>query len=252
MGLDTALHDLQISAPDGSIDVVVAQPASGTHPGVLFYADIGGTRPTQVERILRLAAEGFVVAMPNLCYRTRRPPLFDFPRNMKDERSRARVAELIGPLTPEAIARDSTVYVEWLRRQPHVASGPLAVVGHCFSGAIAMRTAAARPGDIAFAASFHGGGLATTAETSPHRLLPGIRARLYFGHAIEDSSMPTDAIGRLDEALTAWGGTFKSETYAGAHHGWTASDGPAFHPDQAEHAFQVVSRELRESLGPSR
>jgi carboxymethylenebutenolidase len=248
MGVATRLEDFEIAGPDGVIDGVTAQPSTGTHRGVLFFTDIGGIRPTQVERILRLASEGFVVAMPNLCYRTRRPPLFDFPRNMKEERSKQRFAELVAPLVPEAIARDASVYIDWMRMQVGVAPGPVAVIGHCFSGGHAMRAAAARPADVAFAASFHGGGLATEKPESPHLLLPGIPARLYFGHAIEDGSMPPEAIARLDDALRAWGGEFESEVYEGAHHGWTASDGPVFNPPQAERAFQKILSGLRSTL----
>ncbi len=245
MGVATTSQDLQIAGSDGAIDVVLARPETGTHPGVLFFTDIGGIRPTQTERILRLASEGFVVAMPNLCYRTRRPPLFDFPRNMKEERSRQRMAELVGPLPPEAFMRDAELYVNWLHAQPGVKPGPIGVIGHCFSGAHALRAAAACPADVAFAASFHGGGLASEKPDSPHLLLPKIRARLYFGHAIEDASMPAEAIARLEDALRAWGGKFESEIYAGAHHGWTASDGQVFNPVQAERAFQEILTGLR-------
>jgi carboxymethylenebutenolidase len=245
VGVTTSTRDFEIAVPDGTIDGVIAQPATGTYPGVLFLTDIGGIRPTQVERILRLAAEGFVVAMPNLCYRTRRPPLFDFPRNMKEDRSKQRFAELVAPLTPEAITRDQGTCIDWIRTEPRVAAGSIGVVGHCFSGGHAMRAAAARPAVVAFAASFHGGGLATEKPESPHRLLPRIRARLYFAHAIEDASMPAEAIARLDEALRSWGGSFESEVYSGAHHGWTASDGPVFNPPQAERAFQKILSGLR-------
>jgi carboxymethylenebutenolidase len=248
MGVATTSRETRLAASDGDIDVVLAQPETGTYAGVLFLTDIGGIRPTQTERILRLASEGFVVAMPNLCYRTRRPPLFDFPRNMKEERSKQRFAELTEPMTSEAVDRDLGLYVGWLTTQPGVASGPIGVVGHCFSGGYALRAAAVRPDHVAFAASFHGGGLASEKPDSPHKLLPKIRARLYFGHAVEDASMPADAIARLDDALRAWGGQFESEVYAGAHHGWTASDGPVFNPPQAERAFQRIVSGLRAEL----
>jgi dienelactone hydrolase len=53
----------------------------------------------------------------------------------------------------------------------------------------------------AAAASFHGGGLYTDAPTSLHTLLPRVKAHVYFGHAIEDRSMPQEAIEKLDRAL---------------------------------------------------
>ena len=46
--------------------------------------------------------------------------------------------------------------------------------------------AAARPDRIAAAASFHGGGLVTDTAQSPHLVLPQVKARLYFGHGVND------------------------------------------------------------------
>jgi len=246
-----AIHEdrVEIGSPDGVIDGVVCAPdGADRRPAVLFLTDIGGLRPSQIDRGKRLAAEGYIVCLPNVCYRTRRPPLFDFPRDMRDERTKQRFVELTAPLTPEAVARDAEVYVDWLSARRDVAPQAMAVVGHCFSGAIALRIAAARPDRIAAALSFHGGGLATEAATSPHLLLPKVRARLYFGHAVKDSSMPVEAVARLDRALEAWGGRYESETYEGAFHGWTSSDGPVFNAAQAERAFETLSRVLAETL----
>jgi carboxymethylenebutenolidase len=129
-----------------------------------------------------------------------------------------------------------------------VADGPAGIVGHCFTGAMAMRMAAARPDRIAAVASFHGGGLATETPTSPHLLLPQIRAELYFGHATEDASMPADAIARLEAALQSWGGHYTSEVYDGAHHGWTAEDSAAYDAPQAERAFQAMTALFKKAL----
>jgi carboxymethylenebutenolidase len=129
-----------------------------------------------------------------------------------------------------------------------VADGAMGVVGYCFTGGFAMRTAAARADRIGAAASFHGGGLCTDAPTSPHLVLPRVKARLYFGHAIEDRSMPPEAIAKLDAALAAWGGRYESETYAGARHGWTASDSSIHDPAQADRAFRKLTELLSEAL----
>jgi carboxymethylenebutenolidase len=52
--------------------------------------------------------------------------------------------------------------------------------------------------------------------------------------------MPEEAIRDFERALAEWGGKYKSETYEGAHHGWTASDNPAYNQTQAERAFQEL------------
>jgi carboxymethylenebutenolidase len=241
---------VEIAASEGPIDAFLCVgPGREPRPGVIYLIDIGGIRESQVARADRLAQEGFTVLVPNLCYRTRRPPLFDFPRNMKEERSQRRMKELVAPLTPEAVARDASLYVDWLSARPEVAVGPLGVVGHCFSGAIALRMAAARPDRIGAVASFHGGGLATDAPTSPHLLLPQVRAELYFGHAIEDASMPPEAIARLEHALKAWGRHYTSQVYEGAHHGWTAEDSAAYNAPLEGLAFDAMVELFRRALG---
>jgi carboxymethylenebutenolidase len=111
-----------------------------------------------------------------------------------------------------------------------------------------MRAAAARPDRIGAVASFHGGRLYTDQPTSPHRELPRIRARVYFGHAVEDKSMPAESIAQFEDALKAWGGRYESETYEGALHGWTVPGGHAYNHPQAERAFEKLARLFAETL----
>lgn len=50
-------------------------------------------------------------------------------------------------------------------------------------------------------------------------------------------------IAHFEQALAAWGGTYESETYEGASHGWTVPDNPVFNATQAERAVAKL-REL--------
>ena len=235
-------QEIEISTPDGVSDGLLLRPEhSGSWPGVIQFTDIGGPRQATHEMAQRLAAQGYTVLMPNAFYRTGRPPLFSFKPSFPDERTMKRFAELAGPLTPEAVERDAAMYVDFLSAQPWVNSGPLGVVGYCISGGIALRVAAARPDQIAAAASFHGGGLCSDAATSPHLLLPRIKARLYFGHAHNDRTMPQTAIDKLEGALRAWGGRFGSEVYEGAGHGWTVPDASVYDKAAAERAFKALT-----------
>jgi carboxymethylenebutenolidase len=232
----------EIPATDGAAAGFLYSPAAaGRWPGVISLTDIFGIRPAASDMAKRLAASGYCVLQPNIFYRTGKPPLFDFPADLKDERTMKRFRELSGPLTPQATERDASAYVDFLARQTVVRAGGMGVVGYCFSGSMALRTAAARPDRIAAAASFHGGGLATDAPTSPHTVLPRVKARLYFAHADADRSMPPEAIKKFEAALRSWGGTFASETYTGASHGWTVPDSHAYDQPQAERAFEKLA-----------
>jgi len=240
---------VQIRTEDGTADGLLFRPEDERVPGVLHLTDIIGIRPAQSEMARRLAAQGYAVLVPNLFYRTSKVPVFDFTPNWGDERTTKRLGELAGPLTPDAMERDASKYVNFLAALEYVSDGGIGVVGFCFAGAMAVRTAAARPDKIAAAASFHGGRLFTDAATSPHLALSRIGARLYFGHAVKDNSMPAEAIAKFDRALEAWGGTYESEVYKGALHGWTVPDSPAYNQPQAERAFEKLKELFAATLG---
>jgi carboxymethylenebutenolidase len=243
-------EDLQLPLPDGLVDAVLFSPeTSGPLPGVLHLPDIGSIREAHRQMARRLAEQGYVVLMPNPFYRSRRPPVFDFPRKMGEPRTMERFAELVGPMTPDAQNRDVAAYVDHLAALPAVWPGTVGAVGYCFCGALALRAAAARPAKVAAAASFHGGSLYKADDPgSAHLMLPHVAGRLYFAHAVEDKSMTAGDIAHFEQALAAWGGAYESETYQGASHGWTVPDNPVFNALQAERAFGKLTQLFAETL----
>ncbi len=231
-------QEVEIPAADGISEGVIfthEQPA----PGVIHLTDIFGIRPSHREMARRLAERGYTVLLPNVFYRTGNV-VFDFAPKLGEERTMKRIGELFASVSADAMDRDGAAYVDYLARNDFVAAGKVGVVGYCFTGAMAMRTAAARPDKVAAAASFHGGRLYVDGPMSPHLVLPRIRARLYFGHAVQDQSMPAEAITKFEAALAAWGGKFESETYDGAYHGWTTADSQVYNPPQAARAFEKL------------
>ena len=240
---------VEIKTSDGISDGFLYHSEVGKpQPGVIHLTDIGGVRPSHRGMAQRLAEQGYTVLLPNVFYRTGRPPIFDPPFKPGDERSMKRFAEITAPLTPQAMERDASAYVDFLAAQDSVSKAAMGVVGYCFTGQMAMRTATARPDKIAAVASFHGARLFTDGPTSPHLALAEIKARLYFGHAVEDHTMPAQAIEQFNAALADWGGKYESEVYDGALHAWTVPDAPPYHPAQAERAFGKLSQLLAAEL----
>ena len=230
---------IRIAMPSGEADAYLFTPSNtqGTLPlpGVLDYPDIKGVRETSRKMSQRVADEGYLVLSPNVFYRFGPPPVFDdVPWDFTNPQTLARFRELTAPLKGEAFAADVRAYIAALD-QNGASAGPIGVVGHCFTGGLALRTAAAFPDRIAAAVSFHGGGLYSQDPNSPHLELPKIKASLYFGHAKDDDSMPAEAIMQLENALADWGGLYESEVY-NAGHGWTVPDNPLFAPEEAEKA----------------
>ncbi|HZQ25656.1 MAG TPA: dienelactone hydrolase family protein [Terriglobales bacterium] len=241
--MQVAEQKIEISAGDGKTEAYLYEPTGeGAWPAVIHYTDIGGIRAAPLAMAKRLAEQGYVVLVPNVFYRTSDLPVFKFPLKFGEDRTAQRIKELSSPLTPDAMARDASAYVDFLDTVPTVKSRAMGVVGHCYTGGMALRAAAARPDNIGAAASFHGGHLYTDAPTSPHILLPKIKARLYFGHAVKDRGMSADAIKNFEAALRFWGGEYESQTYEGAYHGWTVPDSPVYNRPQAERAFEKLTR----------
>jgi len=210
---------VEIRTSDGVSEGFLYRPESGRASGVIHLTDIRGVRPAHRQMAQRLAEQGYTVLIPNIFYRTSPSPVFDFDFALGEPRTMKRIGELAAPLSPDAMERDAAAYVDFLAAQASVDSGAMGVVGYCISGQMAVRTTAVRPEKVVAAASFHGGGLYTDSPASPHHALPRIKARLYFGHAIEDMSMPAEAIKKFESALAAWGGKYTSETYDGSRHG---------------------------------
>ncbi len=232
-----------------STGVLFHPEGQGRWPGVIHLTDIGGIRQAHRQMAGKLAEQGFLVYMPQLFYRNAEPPVMNVPRDAPREKLMQRVGELTAPLTPDAVEADSVAYVEFLSSQELVQRNkPIGVVGHCFSGAFAMRLAATCADQVAACASFHGGGLYTDAPDSPHLLLPKISARLYFGHAVKDPFMPESAIEGLNRALAEWGGVYESEVYEGAYHSWTSPDSPVYNRAQADRAFAKLVELLRAAI----
>ena len=239
---------IEVATSDGIADGYVYHQDAGTpRPGVAFYTDIRGIRQANRDMACRLAAEGYTVLLPNVFYRTGRPPVMD-PK-AEGEEMRKRFGEIRAPLIPSALDDDARSYAGFLDGQDSVGDGPMGAVGYCFTGGLALRTAAVLPDRIVAAASFHGGGLFTDQPSSPHLVLPGVKAELYFGHAFEDGSMPANAIAEFEEALRGWGGAFESEIYTAARHGWTVPDSKAYDQAEAERAYAKLVSLFKRTLG---
>lgn len=69
----------QIRMPHGVCDALIYRPAGEQQfPGAIHLTDIVGIRPAHCGMARRLSAQGYVVLLPNVFYRSGRPPLFDF------------------------------------------------------------------------------------------------------------------------------------------------------------------------------
>ncbi|MGW2863293.1 dienelactone hydrolase family protein [Streptomyces sp. NPDC001205] len=223
---------LQIPTADGQADAFAAFPDQGErHPGVLMYADGFGIRPVLRETARELAEHGYYVLVPNFFYRHGPAPVIELPEHIGEEVRPQLMAQLMPLLkahTAERVLSDADAYLRFLTTQPEVGSGPVAVTGYCIGGLLAMRTAAAHPGQVAAVAGFHG----PVGADGPE-LLSKLTAQVHLGHA--EGDMTPEALGELNQALDAAGVSYTSEIYPGTVHGFTMSDTDAFSASGLKH-----------------
>src|SRR3954451_24245971 len=104
-------------------------------------------------------------------------------------------------------------------------------------GRIGWRIAAAHPERIAALAGFHTRGLVSDAPGRPHLSAAQLRAEVFLGHADNDRSMTPEQIATIESVLADAGIRYRSELFAGAAHGYTMADTPAYDQAAAERHF---------------
>ncbi|MBL0705045.1 dienelactone hydrolase family protein [Sinomonas cellulolyticus] len=241
---------IEIPAPDGTAEAVVARPSTGDgpFPGVILYMDAFGLRPRIEEMAQRIADWGYVVLAPNVFYREGTVQDLAPGVDMTSPEGRQAAGQAafprVGRLTADKAVADAAAWIAALRRLDGVAPGPIGTTGYCMGARLAVRTATSQPQEVAAVGGFHGGGLASDEPDSPHLRLQNARARFVFLHADHDRSMGPDAIARLGAALADAGLEASNELYPGAAHGYSMADTSSYDEAATEEHF----RRLRELL----
>ena len=250
------MHTIEIPMPGGgTAEAYVFRPeaeSGGEHPGVLFCMDAFGLRPRIEEMAQRIANWGYVVLTPNVFHRAGRiedlMPRVDLTEPGRREEYIAEAMSRVRALTADQAEQDLPAYLLALKGLPGVVRGPVGTTGYCMGARLAVRAANLDP-EVAAVGGFHGGGLATDADDSPHRGLGNARAEFVFGHADQDRSMPADAIVMLGEALRDAGLTASNEVYDGAAHGYSMADTSAYDEAATERHFEELRALLDRTLG---
>jgi carboxymethylenebutenolidase len=242
-------EEVLVETPDGTADCYFVHPASGAHAGVIVWPDIMGIRTSFRMMGKRLAESGYSVLVVNPYYRTARGAVIEDGESFGEPAVRERLLPHARSLSPETCVTDGRAFVKYLDGQASVDTGrKIGTTGYCMTGSYTMRLAAAIPDRIGAGGSFHGGGLATDKESSPHLLAPQIKAGLLIAIAENDDAKDPDAKVLLREAFDSAGVNAEIEVYEGTLHGWCPPDSRVYNKAQAERAWSrllaLFEREL--------
>lgn len=229
---------ITIETADGVADCYFAHPSSGKAPAFLIWPDIKGLRPAFELMGKRLAQSGHAVLVVNPFYRSAKAPVVSKGDDFGDPEVRARIMPMARALSPKTVTTDTKAFAAFLDASDAVdTSKPMGVSGYCMGGPMAFRSASVVPGRIGHVASFHGGGLVTDKETSPHLLIPQTKASYLVAIAENDHERDPDARDVLKAAFASANLKGEVEVYEGAMHGWCPPDSRVYNEAQAEHAW---------------
>ena len=230
--------DVEVTTPDGVADCFLVHPSTGRHPAVLVWPDILGLRPAFRAMGRRLAQSGYSVLVVNPFYRDARSPVVGEGASFGQPETRNIVLPLAGNLNADTHFTDARAFVGFLDQQAAVDTGrKIGTTGYCMGGPMVMRTVAAVPDRLGAGATFHGGGLATDADDSPHLLIPNTTAQMLHCVAANDDENNPEAKNILRDAYASAGISAEIEVYEGAMHGWCPPDSQVYHEAQAERAW---------------
>lgn len=231
--------DVNVPMSSGVSDSALFYPEGrGKWPAVLVWTDILGLRPVFREMGRRLAAEGYVVLVPNPFYRNSKAPVVDGTFDFSKPEDRAKVMPLAAALTAEANISDAKAYTTFLDQQPQTDTRKkMGVQGYCMGGPLTFRTAATVSNRIGAAATFHGGGLVTDKPDSPHLLIPQMKAEVLCCVADNDDKRDPSAKDKLKEAFATAHLKATVEVFEGCDHGWTVRGSQVYNEAGAERAW---------------
>jgi carboxymethylenebutenolidase len=204
----SSIRESWVSVPTagGEMGVFLAKPASPARGGIVLLQEIFGVNAAMRDKARAFAAEGYSVLAPDLFWRL--APRIDLGYGEDD---RKRGFGFMQKFDQAAGASDIRVAAAWLRGS--LAGKPVALVGFCLGGRMAVLAGANNP-DVAAVVSFYGVRLDLCPDA-----LRAITAPFQFHVGDQDAHVPASHVAVVQETLAD-----KTNTdlfvYAGAQHGF--------------------------------
>ena len=177
-----------VATPVGEVDALLYRPdGAGRWPAVLVWTDGSGLRPAYAGIGRELAAEGYVVLIPNAYHRSVKLDGSSEVPALAPAQARERATGWRSALTGERLVADSRAYMAFLDAEPATDTRRKAgTLGFDYGSINAFHTARAAPERIAAVAVLYPSGTATPRPNSPHLFVNQSRAAYYVALATND------------------------------------------------------------------
>jgi carboxymethylenebutenolidase len=176
---------VQLTAKDSHhLDAYVARPAGSLIAGLVVVQEIYGVNSHIRSVADAYAQDGFLVVAPALFDRVERDVQLGYGNE-----DRQRAIALLRKLKPESALLDIEAALAWVRGDSKIEQA--GVVGYCFGGTMAWRSAAQL--DPQAAVGYYAGGIGDVADLTPH-----CPVMLHFGRL--DAHIPRSAVEKVHTA----------------------------------------------------
>ena len=226
------------------IDAYLAQPAStGTYGAVIVIQEIFGVNSHIRDVAERIAKQGYVAIAPAMFQRAK--PGFDVGYSQEDMQLGFQYMQQTK--APE-IMSDIQATIAYLKTLPNVKAEAIGAIGFCFGGHVAY-LAATLP-DIKAAASFYGGGIATSglgADTPTINRTSEIKGTIYAFFGTQDSFIPQEQNQQIEAELKKHHINHRVFRY-NADHGFFCDQRTSYNSEAAADAWQHLLELFQNTL----
>jgi carboxymethylenebutenolidase len=227
--LRTANVDLRING-DGAYAYVAEPDDEAKHPGVVLIQEWWGIEPHVCELAQRLAAAGFVVAVPDL-----------YHGKVATEPDEAMKMVMMLRSNVDRAAREIIGALETLKARPNVEPKKLGLIGFCVGGFLAY-TVASRYAELGALIPFYGAGYDPTPDE-----VARVNAPVLAVYGSQDQSVPQAQIQKIERLYKEAGKDITVKIYQAGHAFLNPAHGAGNEAAAAE-AWPLAVNFLREHL----
>ena len=225
----TSNVDLKVNG-DGAYAYVAQPDDNAKHPGVVLIQEWWGIEPHIRDLAHKLAAEGFVVAVPDL-----------FHGKVVTEPDEAQKMVMMIAGNIDKAVREIIGALETVKAMPNVEPKKLGLIGFCVGGLLTLLVASRYP-DLGVVVAFYPGGYDPKPED-----VAKINAPVLAFYGRRDPSIPMEQVDKIEKMFKAAGKDYTAKVYD-ASHAFLNPDHGMGNEQAAAEAWPLAVNFLKEKL----
>ena len=235
----------EIPGEGAQMSLHVTQPKDkGTYPGILLFHHAPGVNADMMKYAERMAAEGFVCAIPDMYYRWGSQMVFTpTPGNS----AIAQAFEYVNQTTDYNLAQDYRTALNFLKGMDSVQPNSIGVVGYCIGGRLSF-LAGCLNADVRATVVCYGSDQVDP-ETTPRRplppmdMIPWLQGSMLSLSGDQDQNPSPDMIAQVAAKMKAEGKDYEYHVFPGAGHAFFSEGNKAMYYEPAATAAWPIKLE---------